>query len=476
MRTIPKVNIEVPPLPTTGSIGRVFFPSAISDYEGIATATWSSGATGTITNKGTSNGSWNCLYHHFTIANPAVDGYDVIMSPLRYEADCPASNGGVYDHLYAEPVTNLAYKTNVIATGNTSTFGTVAIDKRLLRAPSHGIFTGGKAYITTRFGVSGCRARQDDIFKWMETALQAIASTTPPLTQAATVFATIHAIRHRVNGSAVGSLVVQPFSPYTDTRMRIDLATDDEYACDVWYRIRYLPSLIQGTAAKKSCFYIPTTKVSNGSKRFRSAGIENTSGPGGIVFGNIDWTPDFNRLEQSYNVTASGHSAWNLEGGSDGPLPMVVNSRGYGEATAPGLCELYPSDPSNPNWRGIWIVFGVECPFAIMFMGPSSGAANKMALYMPATVGNYRTSVYVTDEANTFNVYSAGPFDEAGTTTFNLIPWSLKRPSQGIFTESSIRSNYGAGGLLSGHPEAHRGLAAIPSDVPTSLTFTRINV
>lgn len=474
---MPKTQVEVPPIPTNGSIGRVFIAAPISDYAGISTTSWSAGETGTIVNAGLSYGSWNCLYHHFTVANASIDGYDVIMQPLRYEADCPSTDGGTYDHLYAGTL-NRGYPTSVQTAGNgQELFGVLAIDPKLLRSPSHGEFTGGKAYVYTQFGLEQTRSRQDNIFAWMETTLNAI-STAKPLTSAASVSSSIHALQHRINGVAVGDLVLRPAAPTSDTRMRIDISPDDVYSCDVWYRLRYQPSLNQGTETKKGCWYLPTTKVSNGSKRRRSAGVPN--GPGGIRFGNVDWTPAFNRLEQSYRVTVSGHTGWTLQDGSDGPHVMVKNSRGFGGPNSFGGAAFYPENQSHPYVRGIWLVASCECPFAIVFTGPSCSKPNSRLLYMPDSIGNYRTSVYVTDEANTFAVCPSGPFDQAGTTQFNLIAWSLKGTANSVpFTESDLQNGVLSAAFtqLDTYAPAHRGLIAMPfPDYPGSLEFTRVNV
>jgi len=113
VRSVPAVKRPVSPGLFTANIYRTMWPAVIADYEGLSSQAWSTGsfyARSSHLNSSpytwTFSGElWDCLYHVFEVEPSSSTYASVIMEPLRFTIDDPASNGGNYDYWSGGPVT-----------------------------------------------------------------------------------------------------------------------------------------------------------------------------------------------------------------------------------------------------------------------------------------------------------------------------------------------------------------------------------
>ena len=455
VRPMPVFNTPPPPIPLGGQIRRLMTPSFIADYEGLATASWTAGVTGNIGTAASS--SWNCQYHHVVRTNPRVE-YNVILPPVRWQIAAPSSNGGTYDFWN----TRTGGRAGYIPQGSVGG-GTIGISDKLLPSGHFAEYPNGFAELLEFPFPPGCRRSTTAVNVWLESALQAISPGTEISATGPTI--SIAAIRHRVNGTAVGSLTLDPpGSRWATTAWRFDLVEGDSYAIDIWYRFRiFAQQLFQPT---KACAYIPTTRVSNGSRRVLPTILFAPV----AVFQNINYSPAFNFAEQTYSVTVSGHSGWTLKDGSDGPHKMISSgswSAGIGNGEI-----VWKFVPANGYCDAIVFRWNREQPHVEFYPGPlhsswgGSASATSPLIFRPAAAG-YRTSTTSTD-FSTLGHIDAGTINQAGSTTYNLVQ-SITDARANIISGSYFEPEF---------PEAFEfgaGVGILNEDVPTSITLTRVN-
>lgn len=92
-----------PPSPWPGQINRFLYPTAITDYESLQDAAWS-----TANLKDTFNGAsaspqfggteYSCYYHVVTVTDESTDDVEVIMQPIRYTLDMAAATDDDFDY------------------------------------------------------------------------------------------------------------------------------------------------------------------------------------------------------------------------------------------------------------------------------------------------------------------------------------------------------------------------------------------
>jgi len=93
----------VPPVPWPGRIWRFLYPTAITDYESLQDAVWSTanlketfnGATASPQFGGT---EYACYYHVETVSDESTDDVEVIMQPIRYTLDQAAATDDDFDY------------------------------------------------------------------------------------------------------------------------------------------------------------------------------------------------------------------------------------------------------------------------------------------------------------------------------------------------------------------------------------------
>ena len=103
VRTRPVGRKRIPPVPWIGEISRYLYPTAITDYESVQDAAWSTanlkdtfnGATASPQFGGT---EYSCYYHVVTVSDESTDDVEVIMQPIRYSLDMAAATNDDFDY------------------------------------------------------------------------------------------------------------------------------------------------------------------------------------------------------------------------------------------------------------------------------------------------------------------------------------------------------------------------------------------
>lgn len=454
VRTRPGVNIPPPPVPLNGQIYRMMTATAVADYEGLATASWSSGASGNINSL--ANSSWQGLYFHRVQTSPSA-GYEVILPPVRWSVAVPASDGGTFD-FWNSLSPNAGYTPQPVAL--IGSYGTIGLSDRLLPFNHFAEFANGF-----------CQLKNFEMpwalgMTWKEAAFQAIAATTAATSN---YLVSVAAIRHRVNGSAVGTLKLNPGSPFYTTDWRFDISKGDTYEIDVWVRFKIPPQASPSGNPVKAGIWVPQYRLFNNSKRVTNSMASVEGFNPFATFSNINFSPSLNSQEQTYQVTIAGHTGWTLKDGSNGPHKMVTGGGWVGGIG--GGAVLWRFVPGNGKCNAIAFRYGRELPHVEFFPGPThsgweGAAANTSPLiYRPSHLSGYRSSTNSTDFGLLGHI-DAGTINQAGTTVFNL--------QQGITNAQPDWFLFSAAYF----PEAFEfgaSTGVLDADVPTSITLTRVN-
>lgn len=461
VRTIPALQQEPPPVPLSNGTSRHYQWAEVADYEGLATGSWSSS---TISENPDDllglRRAQNVLYHHFVVANGQTDSYEAILPPIRFSPLAPASDGGVYDGWY-KPNSSGSYQ-NVHRQWHPYS-ERIECAKAALPSDSHCEFPGGYTQINYNDPVKPTNNPSGTSFGSNTTAtLDTIAATTQI---APGTIREVYRARIRVNGSPVGSLLT---SLAALKAARITYAKGDVIEWDIWYRIRYNAVSTLNPAPRKGVIYLSTSYVTSAA-------------PWRIVatFTNLNTVPLFDFASHTYEVTIAGHTGWTLKNGSDGPHKIendgLWTRSAYSAPTVTnfgtGLRWMYGS-----SFATMLIRTDTEVPMIFFQPGsliPSSifgYTRGDFYFYRPANGGSsgYRKSttkkiVYTTSggtnsNAETVNHAPSGVWDQAGTTTFDLIPWNNN--------------------LLTYIPGKGSGLSPGTTDnwIPTTITLTRVSL
>lgn len=440
VRSVPAVNPTPPPIPLLGFIDRTMKMEAIADYASLSDTSWASGVTGDY--QAAANTSWNCVYHHFVVPNRRDDSLTYVMDPIRWSCDAPASNGGTYDWWYAGGSLYSWY-----STGSTP-FGSMAVSEKLLASASHGEPSEGYLLVLHSGNLVGSQA------EWTGWAtLNAISAN-------AYLFCTyrVAAIQHRVNGSAVDSLKVNPpTGAFVGTDWRVDIGSGDSYELDVWYEIKYTKNPFATPMPGKCCLVIPQTRVFNGSRR--PTGPTPTAWRPQMRFQNVNWNTAFDQLIHTFSVTIAGHAGWTLKGGSDGPHPMITDD-GWVVQFHPGM--IVWTAPTSHQWvKAITITWSQEIAYITLTpkglllaaLGWSGNNAHTIK-YRPRNSGDYRSSTSSTDHGSITHS-PCGVFNQSGSTT-----WDIVSKSQGE----------GASKL-----DGYTGLPSTFAELPLTFTTSRVS-
>lgn len=451
VRPMPVFNTPPPPIPLAGQIRRMMTPSFIADYEGLATASWTSGVTGTIVS---GQPSWNIQYHHVVRTDNSV-AYDVVLPPVRWEIASPSSALGVYDFWNNRSGVLQGYVPQGLWIGG----GTIGLINKLLPTGHFADYPNGFAELLENPDVM--YPQSSNSFTWRESALQALAPTVQP--SIAGPGATVAAIRHRVNGTAVGALTLNPIgSRYATDVWRFSISKNDSYSIDIWYRLRMFPQSL--AAPTKACIYIPTSRVSNGSRRV----LPSLPMLPVAIFQNVNFSPAFNFQDQTYSVTTAGHSGWTLKDGSNGPHRMVT---GGGWVASIGNGEIHwKYTPGNGYCNAIVYRWNREIPHVEFYPGPLSSTwggypgGTPVFIYRSTSSVGYLTGSNSTDFGPLSHI-DAGNISQAGSTTFALqmIADAVPNIFAGNYNEPSFPEAFD---LVPIFAAAH---------IPTSITLTRVD-
>ena len=471
VRSIPSGKHIVPPIPLAGYINRMMSATAIADYEAISDTAWSSGASGN--NGGVANTSVNCLYHYYTTPNMRTTSAEYFMEPIRWSILAPASNGGSYDFWTAfGSIASARATTNTLSNPN-NFLGSIGITDTLLPTGSHAAWREGFAQVWPYFGYTG--APFDSTRKnFTHAAFEAFDPTTEVWNFNKSYLGgfpggtdllgslSIYAIRHRVNGVAVGDLILNP-PIYTNEgpEWRCDVAYDDTYEIDVWYRIKSTAYANNPSAPGKACAFIATSMVHNSSQK--------TDYGNQCLFRNVDFSPAFNYLEQTYQVTVAGHVGWTLKGGSDGPHKMQT-ADGWrvtftdGQTSNHGIV-VWEKITNDDYVKAIVLRYDREIAHVELYAGPlMPSGISRGPVYYRIDDGNtvYRSSTTSVVDG-TITHATPGLFNQSGTSVFTMVPWTYASPALGPSIESSA-----AEGKKS-------GLLSLFLELPTTITLTRVN-
>lgn len=445
VRSVPAHHQPVPPQPLIGYIERTMKAETLADYESISDTSWTSGTTGNF--QSYADTSWNCLYHHFVVSDRRTDNLTWIMDPIRWSLDAPAASGGTYDWWWDNGF-GARYSWHNGGTGGL--FGAMAIVDTLLVSPSHAEPNEGFLQVSDLYYVLQPIGNQGAAFSWQ--TINAISGAT-------VLYCSwrIYAVRHRVNGAAVGNLeFFPPASPNVGTKWRFPCSAGDSYELDVWYEITYKanPSLTTGTG--KCCLVLPQTRVFNGSRR---TGIQMPPHVKPYVkFTNVNFNTAFDRLIHTYELSKTGAPGWTLKGGTDGPHPMIT-ADGWTAEFHDGM--IVWTAPADHLWvAAIRLFWRAEIPYIALSPGPSLRSSLSWSLsggeiyYRPLSSGDYWATTVSTD-LGTITHSPNGVFDQAGTTT-----WSLVTNSQ---TQNT------------GYLDGKTGIAPLNFNLPSSFVTSRVS-
>lgn len=480
VRTRPRL-IYPPELPPNyGTIARHVYPVAISDYEGVSDFTWSSGSTGganyNVVSPTYTYADFNVLYYEATKTRAQVrnEGWSFVMQPIRWTVEAPATNGGAFDQWYNGSVDGTANNYYSHEPTPLYTANGYGIHPDTLLSGSHCQLVDDTLQVhqldAGLFWCAPVRVRVGQQPEYEFATLQALSGNTfvPIMCDIEIAY-----LRHVINGTPVGDLQVAPGRGHaSDTSInaapwRIDpVVAGDTHELDVWYRIRRSPDLSYSSAGPaKFCAFVPTTRVSNGSRRIfgTSWGVP----PGGplvtftrmILYRDVNMTPDFDHTSHTYDITLNGHSGWTLKDGSDGPHKIETVDDWVGTIGATGV---WWTAPSSQTWiKQIYILWDRELAAVLILPNTdliAAGCSVHPLIYHPSGSG-YRSST-TSAEYGLINHGPAGLFNQGGTTTFDLKEWSVL-PQNG-------------GGAHRRTDGRKTGILPAIFEVPTSITVTRV--
>ncbi len=178
-----------------GAIWRTMKPTFIADYEGISTASWASGT--------------NVRNYAFT----GTSGQSVIMDPIRWVVYEPTTAGDRYDYVTRQSAPRASYLDLPMTD--------------LVFAPNP---HGRHAMLNTILPVSG---RSHMTLK-PTSQLSASFINSPIRISGVSATPSVYKFRHRINGTAVGSLESGPVSVFTGPEWGVALSEGDVYELDVW--------------------------------------------------------------------------------------------------------------------------------------------------------------------------------------------------------------------------------------------------
>lgn len=458
---------DAPAVPSTGGISRYLRPESIADYAGLSDAEWIAGTTGTPG----PDADCFCFYHHFQASRQT--GVFNVLNPIRWSPMAPEHDGGRFDCW--------RYTGGDQFRANPHSNGFVGLRRGLIPKDWHCRFIGGVALPWSPPLPSFCtRGTPGSDTEYQETNLQAIAPTIPPFEDADTdklftVEVSVAAICHYINGNQVRGVV---FGDALDNveNWRVRVRPDDFYQIDVWYRVGYngVPS---GSAdIAKGCAVIRTARVESGSelvptyRKFNEGFYNDGVLPHFMNFLNVDFSPFFNSEKQTFEITLSGHRGWSLAYGSNGPHkllnPLPGELIGQGELTvAVGSTSIICEVENDSPVERIFVLWAFEIAFAIITFKHGT-APVRSALYRSSDTsgGHYLTETQTTD-FGTIRHAPPGRFNQAGTTVFALVPWSLN-PNLNEAFEYYGKQSEGTTG-----PDP-----AIPSSVPRRIIVNRVSL
>ncbi len=467
----------IKPIPYFGYIYRTVFASYIADYESISNATWSTGTTG-----GTNN--FNCFYFHQTVTNQRTSTGEWILNPIRWSVDNSEVAGSNYDHWedIGDTVSGFSsdnrlqwrpQKTPSNQLYNTVGSGAIAHSSTWMTTNSHCDFGQNIGRLMFVPFIQQGQTNRGSPSAWIESALQSIASSTPIMQNLPScVVVDIARLNFRVNGTVSSTFYENlPHLTLPNTTIIDSVSKGDTIDIDVWYRIKKKPLAFNPTTAGKFVYYIQTTRVSNGSRRMwpypGDNGLTNIDYGGTIplvVFSNIDMSPSFNRDQQTYNVTIAGHSGWTLKDGSNGPH-KIASAGGWLKESGLGFLK-WTAPAGNAYVQAIELRYDSEIPRIVFTLGSTlrTTIGTDYLFYRPTNTGDYSTNS-VSKEYGNVNHAPSGVFNQAGTTTFDLVTWSqLPRIPVG-FNNSYPFDARRSGGFL-----------PVFMEVPTTITLTRTDV
>lgn len=443
---------EAAPIPSSHSIYRIMRPALIEDYEGLSNTPWQSGITGHP------SPAWNtnCVFHHFTVESRREPSPLYVLPPVRWSIAAPEFDGGSYD-AWDEDLANQFRHHNL-----SFTIGTLAIREKLLPRGWHGRFVDDRIQLPL-FGVPSLEVCQsNDGSAYLQSALQAIEPGIIPTeydggSNDCPVNRKLVAFRHVVDGGPVKRLFFEDdFSDQKNWQCKVK--PEQRYSIDCWYSIQHAGGLIYPETPGKGCAFLSLNRVDNGSTR---TGARSNL----MTFRNVNFSPAYNWEKHTYEITVGGHLGWKLKDGSNGPHKIQTGGGWQGASYSTGV--NFNNDDAAGYFGKIQLRFTQECAQIEIFPGDamrSLGINSPLVYRSHEDATRYRQRTVSADFGEIF-VAPNGRFNQAGTTTFHLVPWTLDGGylfSPTLWFATSDGSNYQS--------------RAIPRQVPRTITITRTGI
>jgi hypothetical protein len=241
----------------------------------------------------------------------------------------------------------------------------------------------------------------------------------------------VHAIQHFINGSAVRGVEYPVI--FSDPAWQFPCAKGDSYKIRIWYRYTLLAAETSLSSPGRFCWYLPLTKITNGSKRHFGTTLESANFT--MRFANVDYSPNFNHLLQTYNITVAGQIGWTLKDGSNGPHKISTADGWQRVWNAEGRLR-WSAPTTHPFLYYIDISYGYEyCRLQLVYK-IAGRTAQAVAEYRPPNDGTYHTSSVATDIGTVYHA-PAGVFNQGGTQNFVKVPWVTDDTQQSGFSDGN---------------------------------------
>lgn len=474
------------PTPAFGRVYRTVKASIVADYSGYSTMAFTSGTTGGPDN-------WNCLYVQVTTPDQKVVPIDEIAGPIRWQLDGPAIDGDTYDWWskaftaaagasswdgrFVGPGLGAGFADNQrrVQGANTPNWEAVfpGLIDTVLVSGTHGQFSDGDAILEVVPLPRQPSLRSRGSLLWWESTLDALSTNQKMHSYNNTGFVTVNVayINHYVNAvdtggtQAVGSNGGGQLGS-GDAAAVVAMSEGDSYYVDVWYRIQTIGQPLN-TSPGKMVYYIPTTRVSSGTRRAIGKPEDLTSYVyaelvPSIRFRNVNYSPNFDADTHTYQLTAVGHAGWTLFRGSNGPHKMLTTTGATASIHAGSIFWQLADNEWVKEIRLSW-----QHEIAVLLLKPGTTLEDSLEGYDEIEWLQYRpqsNATYADDTVSTdYGAVLHGPsgtFSQSGTTTFELVEWSVKADL--FYGAQRTNRGFDAGALLSTAPE-----------IPTSFTVTR---
>jgi hypothetical protein len=380
------------PEPFIGQLLRSMTATFIADYESLSTASWTSG-----THDYLAEGSYNCQYIHH---NESAGGY-IITDPVRWSVYEPAAASDRYDMF-----SQVSGATNFLSTIR-GTPKKEALLKSILPASGASHCTlPASVHVATTVCVPD-QATRCGVFSAGHTGTDFDNATLEAILPATSVATsqniTMYAWRHRVNGTAVGTLqtgtppVYYP-SSFSGADFAVAINEGDTYEIDVWYKH------ICNNAGKAAIVIVTGAATGSPTNRYNTLGRERD-----LLIDDVIMSNGFDHSVNTYDLTFTG-----------GDMATLLSR----DTTPTSVTYKYSSTAVGGTFP-IWTIV-LDWEFELVTLTITRSSATCTCTFTP-TPADYIATTTRPDLTGT-QLWKQGPFDWDGTTTFE--PWYRRNATQ----------------------------------------------